>query len=464
MPPGLLKDPPAGWAPAVFPDTEPWVKATRLLFVRLDTIGDVLMTTPAMRAFKERDGVAGGAPTGPDGHRDEGDVNGRPGGAAGGRRSRGPGATSITLLTSPAGARIAGSIPEIDQVIAYEAPWVKATPPRTGSRPDKDLIALLSRQRFDAAVIPTVYSQNPLPSALLCYLADIPLRAAHCRENPYRLLTHWLEDPEPEVLVRHEVQRQLDLAAALGATTGKPGLSLRVSREAREEAISLLETAGIDPGEPWILAHPGATAPSRRYPPHLFAAALSVLREETGAPIVLTGDPSETDLAERVAGMARETAPQAAAGSPAAGSRRAGATVLGAGARPAPAIVSLAGRTDLEVLAALIQSAPVLLANNTGPVHIAAAVGTPVVDLYALTNPQHTPWEVPNRVLYADVPCRICYKSVCPHGHQRCLTGVPPRAVADAVKTLLAEQSRPAERAAPEAAGSRVPADELFVP
>jgi ADP-heptose:LPS heptosyltransferase len=54
-------------------------------------------------------------------------------------------------------------------------------------------------------------------------------------------------------------------------------------------------------------------------------------------------------------------------------------------------------------------------------VHVAAAVGTPVVDLYALTNPQHTPWLVPHRVLSKDVPCRNCYKSVCPQGHHACL-------------------------------------------
>ena len=65
--------------------------------------------------------------------------------------------------------------------------------------------------------------------------------------------------------------------------------------------------------------------------------------------------------------------------------------------------------------------APLLVSNNTGAVHIAAAVGTPVVDLYALTNPQHTPWLVPHRVLSRDVPCRNCYKSVCPQGTNACL-------------------------------------------
>ena len=102
----------------------------------------------------------------------------------------------------------------------------------------------------------------------------------------------------------------------------------------------------------------------------------------------------------------------------------------------APA-VSLVGQLSLAELAAVIARAPLLVTNNTGPAHIAAAVGTPVVDLYALTNPQHTPWAVPNRVLSHDVPCRYCYKSICPLGHHACLRLVPPSAVVAAAKELL---------------------------
>ena len=88
-------------------------------------------------------------------------------------------------------------------------------------------------------------------------------------------------------------------------------------------------------------------------------------------------------------------------------------------------------------LAALIAEADLLIGNNSGPVHLAAAVGTPVVDLYALTNPQHTPWLVPSRVLFRDVPCRFCQKSLCPEGHHRCLSGVSPREVAAAAIALM---------------------------
>jgi ADP-heptose:LPS heptosyltransferase len=98
---------------------------------------------------------------------------------------------------------------------------------------------------------------------------------------------------------------------------------------------------------------------------------------------------------------------------------------------------SLVGELGLAELGALIDEADLLVSNNTGPAHIAAAVGTPVVDLYALTNPQHTPWLVPSRVLNHDVPCRNCYKSVCPAGHHDCLRKVAPEMVAAAAQELL---------------------------
>ncbi len=110
-----------------------WSGAERILGVRLDALGDVLMTTPALRALKAA----------------------RPG-----RR--------ITLLTSPAGAEAAALIPPLDEVIVYEAPWMKATSPRSDSRADHALIRRLHDVRFDAAAIFTVYSQNPLPAAMLC--------------------------------------------------------------------------------------------------------------------------------------------------------------------------------------------------------------------------------------------------------------------------------------------------------
>jgi ADP-heptose:LPS heptosyltransferase len=101
--------------------------------------------------------------------------------------------------------------------------------------------------------------------------------------------------------------------------------------------------------------------------------------------------------------------------------------------------ISVAGRLGVAELAAAIGRARVFIGNNSGPAHLAAAVGTPTVVLYALTNPQHTPWRVPSRVLSHDVPCRNCYSSICPMGHHACLRRVPPDDVVDAVRSLASE-------------------------
>ena len=103
--------------------------------------------------------------------------------------------------------------------------------------------------------------------------------------------------------------------------------------------------------------------------------------------------------------------------------------------------VNLAGVLELGELGALIARTRLLISNNSGPVHIASALGTPVVDLYALTNPQHTPWLVASRVLNHPVPCRNCLKSRCPQGHHDCLRRVDPGAVAQAAVELLAARS-----------------------
>jgi ADP-heptose:LPS heptosyltransferase len=87
-------------------------------------------------------------------------------------------------------------------------------------------------------------------------------------------------------------------------------------------------------------------------------------------------------------------------------------------------------------LAAVLTVAPLLLTNNTGPVHLAAAIGTPVVDVYAMTNVQHAPWRVPSRVVSLDVPCAGCRRSVCPLGHHRCLRAIDPGRVVDAARDL----------------------------
>jgi lipopolysaccharide heptosyltransferase II len=357
---------------------ESWSDAGSLLAIRLDGMGDLLMTTPALRALKQTS-----------------------------RR--------LTLLTSHLGRVVADGLPFVDDVMTFAAPWVKSSRPASADD-TLGLVAKLRERAFDGAVIFTVYSQSALPAATLVHLAGIPRRVAYCRENPYGLLTQWLPDPDrdPNDGVRHEVQRQLDLVAAIGSHANDARLSYEVSEPARAALRAKAAARGLDAARPWIVVHPGATAPSRRYPIRLLCEALRALAADRRWRVVLAGAAED---AEAIAAL-REAAPNA---------------------------VSLAAALDWSELAALLQAARVVVCNNSGPAHLAAAVGTPVVDLYALTNPQHTPWAVGHRSLSHDVPCRWCLKSVCPHGHQRCLAGVAPSEVVRAVDELFdaATQSAP---------------------
>lgn len=351
-----------------------WDQARRILCVRLDALGDVLMCTPAMRALRD---------------------------AAPGR--------SLTLLTSPSGAAVAPFVPEVDDTIVHAAPWMKQDAPATPAAL-LALAACLAARRFDAAVVFTTYTQSALPAATLCWLAGIPLRLAHCRENPYHLLTDWIAEPEPRAMVRHEVQRQLELVRHAGVPRRAgpaPALSFALRAADLAATRARLLRLGIDPDRPWLLLHPGASAPSRRYPAGHWARAVNLLVRRTGLPVVITGSAVDAALVAEI---------RAACG---------------------VALPSLAGQLSLGELGAALRLATAALTNNSGPAHVAAAVGTPVVTLYALTNPQHTPWRVRSRVLFQDVPCRFCFKSTCPAGHHACLTGVEPERVVEAVLALL---------------------------
>lgn len=360
-----------------------WQQAKRVLCVRLDNMGDVLMTTPAMQALADS-------------------VPGR----------------SLTLLTSHASAMLAPHLAMVGDVMAWDAPWVRhAHDTESIATAIGEGAARLAAKSFDAAVIFTVYSQSALPAAMLCSLAGIPLRLAHCRENPYALLSDWVRDTEPDATSdtppRHEAQRQLDLVSHVGAVTDDARLRFALD-DADCLAVRRL-LADLDSphgGALRIVMHPGATAESRRWPAERFADVARTLASDVGALVLVTGGAGERGLVERVCTQADH-----------------------------PNVMSMAGRLSIGEMGALLAASHLLVSNNSGPVHMAAALGTPVVDLYALTNPQHTPWMVPHRVLFQDVPCRYCYKSTCPQGHHRCLRDVSARQVLEASMALLDGQS-----------------------
>lgn len=349
-----------------------WEEAKNILCIRLDAMGDLLMTTPAIQSLKE---------------------------AVPGRK--------ITLLTSEQGGHIASSINIFDKVITYSAPWLKASGNRVDPKIDLEMIDKLKNENFDGAIIFTVYSQNPLPSALMCFLANIPLRASFCRENPYSLLTNWIVEDEPEKVLRHEVRRHLDLVKHLGASGENLKLSLSVDESSMTTLMSKLVGKCSPELRDWVVIHPGSTASSRRYKTSGFAEVADLIIEKTNRKIFFTGSGQEKEIVQEIQSKMKNSSED------------------------------LSGLISLKEMIALLFKSPLLISNNSGPIHMAAALGTPVVDLYALTNPQHTPWMVSNETLFHDVSCRFCYKSICPQGTNACLNNISPETIYEAAERLL---------------------------
>jgi len=310
----------------------PIMTPNNILCIRADNMGDVIMTSPSLRALKET-------------------LDCR-----------------ITLLTSTMGGLITSFIPEIDSTIIADLPWISS---RSFPTPESctQLIRQLQDHHFDLAIIFTVYSQNPLPAAFLCWMAGIPRRLAYCRENPYHLLTDWVPDKEPYTFIHHQVERDLFLVSHLGATTSDDALHLSYSPNARHWAMEKLRAIGLDTDQPWITLHPGVSEKKREYPIPLWTEAIRLIREQTHSQLLITGSNMDIPLGEQLA------------------------SAIPGG------IFTAAGLLMIEEFIATIAASQMVISVNTATTHIAAAVGTPQVVLYAQTNPQHTPWKARAEIL-----------------------------------------------------------------
>jgi ADP-heptose:LPS heptosyltransferase len=335
-----------------------------VLAVRQDSLGDVLLAGPALRAL-----------------------------AAG---SDGP----LTLLCGPRGEAAARMLPQVDDVLVHLAAWIDPEPPPLRREDCEALIEAIGRRAPRVAVIFTSFHQSPLPAALLLRLAGVPRIAAIGVDYPGSLLDLRHADPGDV----HEVERALSLAEATGypLPPGDDG-ALRVELAAEPPPL---------PAEPFVVVHPGASVAARAWAPQRWAE-LTRLLGERGRRVVVTGAAGERLLTRRVA-------------------------AAGEGA------VDLGGRCDFAALGAVLDRAAAVAVANTGPAHLAAAVGTPVASLFALTVPpvRWRPWGVRQELLGCEVPCAGCRQRRCPVPGHPCLA-VEPAEVADAVERLAAAPAPP---------------------
>lgn len=332
------------------------------LVVRLDSFGDVLLAGPAVRATAAS-------------------------------------ASGVTLLCGPAGEPAARMLPGVDDVITWRAPWEGTDAPAVDEADVTGLVEGLRKRAFDVALVLTSFHQSPLPTALLLRMAGVRRIGADSVDHAGRLLDvrhHRLPD-------RHEAEAALDLARAMGF---RPD----AADDGRLRVLPPPDTTALTGNGPYVVVHPGASAPARSWSAGRYAEAVGLLAD-AGHRVVVTGGPDERPLTRLVSG---------------------------------DVAVDLGGGTSARKLAGVLRGADVLVSGNTGPAHLAAAVGTPVVSLFAPVVPasRWAPHGVPT-VLLGDqqAECAGTRARQCPVPGHPCLDGVTARDVVSAVHKLVKENA-----------------------
>lgn len=310
----------------------------------------------------------------------------------------------VDLLVSGQGLQAAHLLPGVRDVLRFDAPWSGFEPPRVDREAVVDLVAALVARRYDLAVVFTSFHQSPLPMALLARLSGVRRVAATSEDYPGTLLDVRHRRQEGH----HEVEAALDLVAAAGAHL-PPGDDRLLAVRHPLPAAPVLGARRPGAAEPsrrrYVVVHPGASVPARAPRPGDASAIVRTLLRD-GWDVVVTGSAAERRLTAQVAGHV--------------------ATDLG-------------GRTTLAELAAVLDGAACVVVGNTGPAHLAAAVGTPVVSLFSPVVPveRWAPYGVPHVVLGDQgAACRGTRARTCPVAGHPCLTAVRPSEVSDAVARL----------------------------
>jgi heptosyltransferase-2 len=307
-------------------------------------------------------------------------------------RQRFPGA-EITLLVRPWVAGLFSSAPYIDKVWSENKPvtvknWIRLT-------------REIRSRRFDLALL----LPNSFESALMMFAGRVRQRIGYATDGRRWMLTEAVAlASEP----RHQIDYYFDLAKALAAATDRPSISIEATCSERNSARQLLAAEGIPQSGPFLVLNPGAAYGSaKRWHQERFATAADNLACELGLQVAIIGSEAERTIATQICKrMTERTA-------------------------------VLNGKTSLETLIGVLAESTLMITNDSGPMHIAAALGIPTVAIFGPTDETTTgPYGPRTRIVKHAVECSPCLLRECPIDH-RCMNGVTVEEVCRAAKELV---------------------------
>ena len=351
----------------------------RILLVRLRQIGDVAFTTPAVHALRQRF---------PSAH--------------------------LSYLVEPAAAPIVVNNPHLNQVIV--APRAGGVRGLVG---DLALGRRLRAERYDLAID---FHGGPRAS-LLTWLSGAPERLGYDVQGRGWMYTRRIARPRA-LRPRHSVENQWDLLTPLGVAPPDPSafpMEMAADAAAVAEVTGRLSRAGVDAGDRLVVVHVSAGNPFRRWPAaHFVDLVVSLAAGDPARRVVVTAGPSDGEAAGRVIAEARARLEAAHADR-----------------------VLSCGEFSLAELRALLDRASLYIGGDSGPLHVAATTGVPIVGLYGPTLPvRSAPWRagtwITESVDAGELPCRPCDQRVCEPGDFRCLASITPERVFEAAERALA--------------------------
>ena len=304
----------------------------------------------------------------------------------------------VAILARPYVADIYCDQQVADELIAYDVKGIHA-----GLTGRERLAAELRAKEFDVALL----LQNAFDAAWLAWRAGIPRRIGYARDGRSPLLTDAIAVPKTGEIPEHEKFYYLELVRRVGWLQDLPDekfIRLTVPADRSASAEEMLQWNGARQNILRIAVGAGASYGSAKcWPPERFAAALNLLQDRREADVILFGTMNELPVTSAIA----------------------------AGLKRPP--INLAGRTTVGELPALLSRCGIFLGNDSGAMHVAAAVGLPVVAVFGPTDPLGTAPVTPRATIVAERPyCSPCFLRRCPTDH-RCMTAVQPAAVVAAI-------------------------------
>jgi heptosyltransferase-2 len=308
--------------------------------------------------------------------------------------------TEITLLVRPWVAGLFRSAAFIDRL------WVEQKP--SGLADWKRITRNIRAGGFDLALL----LPNSFESALMMFLARVPQRIGYATDGRGWMLTRAVSPSRAPI---HQVRYYLELVEALSCRQDAPAIEIQATEDARTGARKLLSAEGVPAGGPFLVLNPGAAYGSaKRWPADRFAQAADVLAHELNVHVVVVGSEAERGVAEEIRVLMK-----------------------------APAAI-LSGKTSLDTLIGVLAESSLMITNDSGPMHIAAALGVPIVAVFGSTDERVTgPYGPRTRIVKHPVECSPCLLRECPIDH-RCMNRITVDDVCRAARELVSHAAHEA--------------------